>query len=67
MDGAGKLKNKLWSLGGSAKESLAELREMLSSEVEGLGDEARNRIEKIINKTGSSANGLKKRAVKSVS
>ena len=59
-DNAKQWKDKLWTIGGNANKTLAELREMLNSEVEGLSSDARARIETILNKTARSANGLKR-------
>jgi DNA anti-recombination protein RmuC len=57
---ADKWKEKLASMGNSANKSLAELRELLDSNLDGITDEAKERIEKILNKSARSANGLKK-------
>ncbi len=54
------LREKIYSLTGSANHTLAELRTLLGNEIEGLSSEARTRIENILNKTAHSANGLKK-------
>ncbi len=60
MKNANKWKGKLHNMGNSAKASLSELRELLNTEMEGLSDDAKDRIETILNKTASSANGLKR-------
>lgn len=57
------LKDKIWSLTGSASHTVTELKEMLADEVEGLSADARTRIEAILNKTAKSTNGLKKTAM----
>ena len=57
------LKDKLWSLTGSASHTVTELKELLADEVDGLSAEARARIEAILNKTVKSTNGLKKPAM----
>ncbi|MCD6011115.1 MAG: hypothetical protein K0Q79_977 [Flavipsychrobacter sp.] len=54
------LREKLYSLTGSASHTLSELRTLLSSEIEGLSSEARTQIENILNKTARSANGVKR-------
>jgi hypothetical protein len=58
------LKDKLWLFNGSAGHTIAELRELLKDEVEGLGDDARAKIEQILNKASAKTNGLKKDLVK---
>lgn len=59
-DSADKWKDRLRNIGSSASHTLAELRDLLSTEIEGLSDDARERIEHVLNGTARSANGLKK-------
>ena len=59
-DNADKWKEKLASMGNSASKTVGELKELLGSEMEGLSDDARERIERVLNKSARSANGLKK-------
>lgn len=58
------LKDKLWLFGDNAGHTVAELKELLKDEVEGLSDDARAKIEQILNKASVKANGLKKDLVK---
>ena len=59
-ENAKKWKNKLAKIGSSTSDTLDDLKDMLSSEIEGLSDDARARIEAIINGTGKSASKIKK-------
>lgn len=59
-DNAEKWKGRLWTMGSNAKNTLADLRDLLDSEIEGLSEDARAKIESVLNKADSSANGLKK-------
>lgn len=59
-ENATKWKGKLWNIGGSANKTLSELRDLLNSKVEGLSEDARAKIEAILSKTASSADGHKK-------
>lgn len=63
-ENANLLKDKLLVFGGSASHTLAELRQLLESEVDGLSDDARAKIEQILNKVSTKTNGLKKDLVK---
>ncbi len=58
------LKDKLWLFNDSAGHTVAELKELLKDEVEGLSDNARAKIEQILDKASVKANGLKKDLVK---
>jgi len=66
-ENANKWKGKLWNMAGNAKGTLSELRELLNSEIEGLSDDARARIEKIVNKTARSADGIKRNVANNLS
>lgn len=59
-DNAKKLKKKLGKMGSGATDTLAELKEMLGNEIEGLSDDARERIETIISSGTKTAGKLKK-------
>lgn len=50
-DNAQRWKERLTRMGAGAADRLDELKDLLSTEVEGLGDDARARIEKIVNGT----------------
>ncbi len=56
---AKKWKNKLARIGSSTADTVADLKEMLSSEIEGLSDDARARIEAIIDGTAKSSSKIK--------
>lgn len=60
MKNAKKLKKSLGKLGTGASDSLSELKELLSSEIEGLSDDARERIEGILNGSAKTASKMKK-------
>src|SRR6185437_16287390 len=62
-----KWKKMLTNLGSQATDKLSDLRDMLSSEVEGLSDDARERIESILNETTKSATKMKSAAGKQLS
>jgi gas vesicle protein len=53
-------KGRLSKIGNEAVDTVDELRDMLGSEMEGLSDDARTRLEKVVNGTGKSAGKLKK-------
>ncbi len=58
------LKDKLWLFNDNAGHTVAELKELLKDEVEGLSDNARAKIEQILDKASVKANVLKKDLVK---
>ena len=60
MKNAKKWKNKLNKLGKSTTDTVTDLREMLASEIEGLSDDARGRIEAILDGTAKSAAKVKR-------
>ena len=62
MANAEKWKSRLSKMGSSAAGTLDELRELLSAEIEGLSDDARQRIENIVNGSTKSAAKLKRAA-----
>lgn len=57
-DNMKKLQKRLNRLAGDTTATLAELKELLSTEVEGLSDDARKRIEAILDGSGQSARKL---------
>ena len=57
---AKKWKQKLANIGNDTTDKLADLKNLLSSEIEGLSDDARERIETIINGTEKTAVKIKK-------
>lgn len=60
MDNADKLKTKLQSMGSSASKRLSELKDLMEDEVEGLSDDARQRIKNVLNGASNGATKLKK-------
>ena len=60
MKNAKKWRKKLSSIGSSTTDTLSDLKELLSSEIEGLSDDARERIESIVNGATKSAGKIKK-------
>jgi hypothetical protein len=48
-DNAGKWKDKFKSMGNNANKRLSELKDLLNSEMEGLSDDARKRIQNVLN------------------
>ena len=66
-ENAKKWKQKLASMGNDASDKLADLKSMLSDEIEGLSDDARARIESILNDTSKTASKLKKTVSKQMS
>ena len=59
-ENAKKWKTKLSMVGNNTADTLAELKELLNSEVEGLSADTRRRIENILNGTNHSAAKIKK-------
>jgi gas vesicle protein len=57
---AKKLKNKLARINNGTSDTLADLKHLLSNEIEGLGDDARSRIENIMEGTTTSASKIKR-------
>jgi len=57
---AKKWKNRLNSMGSDAADTIADLKDMLSNEIEGLSDDARERIETVLNSSTKAANKTKK-------
>ena len=64
---AKKWKQKLANIGNEASDTLADLKNMLSCEIEGLSDDARKRIEHILNDTTKSAAKIKSNVSKQLS
>jgi len=60
MKRARKLQKRLSKLGANTIDSVAEFKEMLASEIEGLSDDARDRIEKILDTAQQEGVKLKK-------
>ena len=60
MRNAKKWKNKLSRIGSDTTDTLADLKQLLSSEIEGLSDDARDRIEKILDGSVNSATKIKR-------
>lgn len=67
MKNAKKWKKKLGQMGSDATDKLADLKSMVSSEIEGLSDDARERIETILNDTTKAAGKVKAAASKQLS
>ena len=57
---AKKLKNKLARINNGTSDTLEDLKHLLSNEIEGLSDDARSRIENIIEGTATSASKIKR-------
>ena len=62
VDTAKGWKKKAYKMLGKAGSELEDLKDMLSDEVEGLGDDVRKRILTMLEDTKSSANNVKKNA-----
>jgi hypothetical protein len=60
MKNARKWKKKLGKIGSDTTDTLSDLKSLLSSEIEGLSDDARERIESIVNGTEKTASKVKK-------
>jgi len=60
MDNADKLKDKLKSMGSSASKRLSEVKDLLEGEMEGLSDDARKRIQNVLDGATNGAAKLKK-------
>ena len=60
MENAKKWKTKLAKIGNSTSDTLADLRDLLGSEIEGLSDDARERIEAILDGSMKSAGKIKR-------
>jgi len=56
---AKKWKNKLSKMGADTADTISDLKDMLSNEIEGLSDDARERIEGILNGSAKSAAKIK--------
>jgi len=57
---AKKWKSKLYKIGNDATDTVADLKELFSNEIEGISDDARERIENILDGTAGSADRLRK-------
>ena len=64
---AKKWKQKLGDIGSETFDTLADLKNMLSNEIEGLSDDARERIEHILNETTKTADQIKSNVSKQLS
>ena len=64
---AKKWKQKLGDMGRETSDTLANLKNMLSNEIEGLSDDARKRIEHILNDTTKTADQIKSNVSKQLS
>ena len=64
---AKKWKQKLANIGSETSDTLADLKNMLSNEIEGLSDDARKRIEHILNDTTKTADKIKSNVSKQLS
>jgi gas vesicle protein len=64
---AKKWKSKLSQIGSETSDTIADLKEMLGSEIEGLSDDARERIEAILDGTAKSAGKIKKNVSRQLS
>ena len=60
MENAKKWKSKLGKISNDTADTIVDLRNMLSSEIEGLSDDARKRIEDILDGTTKSATKIKR-------
>ncbi len=60
MKNAKEWRKKLSAIGSSTTDTLADLKDLLSSEIEGLSDDARQRIESIVNGTTKGAAKMKR-------
>ena len=61
-DNAKKWKKNFGKMGSTASDAIDDLKEMLSSEIEGLSDDARERIEAIVHGSAKTAAKVKKAA-----
>jgi gas vesicle protein len=61
---AKKWKNKLAKIGNGTSDTLADLKDLMSSEIEGLSDDARERIESILHGSADSVSTLKRKVKK---
>src|SRR5471030_1268614 len=64
---AKKWKSKLSKMGADTADTIADLKDMLSNEIEGLSDDARERIEGILDGTAKSASRIKKNVTSQLS
>ncbi len=64
---AEKWKRKLANIGSETSDTLADLKDILSNEIEGLSDDARKRIEHILNDTTKTATKIKENVSKQLS
>lgn len=64
---AKKWKNKLSKMSVDTSDTIADLKDMLSNEIEGLSDDARERIETILDGSAKSAGKVKKNISKQLS
>ena len=60
-ESAENLKKKLYKLASKAGNELGDLRDMLSKEVDGLGDDVRQRMLTILDETAERSNGMRKK------
>jgi len=67
MRNAKKWKSKLARMGNDTTETLADLKQMLGNEIEGLSDDARRRIETILDESAKSGGKLKANLSKQLS
>lgn len=67
MKRAKKLQKKLGKLGASTIDSVSDLKDMLSSQIEGLTDDARERIEKILDTATQEGGKAKKNLAEQLS
>ena len=64
---AKKWKNKLGKIGADTSDTISDLKDMLSNEIEGLSDDARERIEGVLNGSAKSATRMKANLSKQLS
>jgi gas vesicle protein len=62
-DGAVSLKNKFKKLTGKAESELDELKDIFQNEIDGLGDDVRERVLKLIASTKASYNHVKEEVI----
>jgi len=58
-DNAGRWKDKFKSMGSNANKRLSELKDLLNSEMDGLGDDARKRLQNVLNGATDGATKIK--------
>lgn len=67
MDKTGDWTNRLTKLLGSATHEINDLKNLVSSEIEGLSEDARERIMNILDESGATTKRIRKTAVKQMS